>query len=74
MSRVVHPSKWVPLGRQGSLAPLAIQGQTLQPIHYHSIASAQVKSCILLAGLMAEGTTVTEPALSRDHSADATGI
>ncbi len=58
-------------GRQdGALAPLAIQGQTLKPIHYHSpIASAQVKSCILLAGLIAQGqTTVTEPALSRDHS------
>lgn len=74
MSRVVKPLQemgaqiW---GRQGgSLAPLAIQGQNLRPIHYQSpIASAQVKSCVLLAGLMAEGqTTVTEPALSRDHS------
>jgi 3-phosphoshikimate 1-carboxyvinyltransferase len=74
MSRVVKPlqqmgaSIW---GRQGgTLAPLAVQGQILRPFHYHSpIASAQVKSCILLAGLMAEGqTTVTEPALSRDHS------
>jgi 3-phosphoshikimate 1-carboxyvinyltransferase len=47
-----------------------VRGQFLQPIHYHSpIASAQVKSCLLLAGLLAEGqTTVTEPALSRDHS------
>jgi len=74
MSRVVKPLQQMGAkiwGRQGgSLAPLAIQGQILQPIHYHSpIASAQVKSCILLAGLMAEGqTTVTEPALSRDHS------
>ncbi len=74
MSRVVKPLAamgaqiW---GRKGnSLAPLAIQGQILTPIHYHSpIASAQVKSAILLAGLMADGrTTVTEPALSRDHS------
>ena len=74
MSRVVKPlqamgaSIW---GRNNnSLAPLAVQGQQLKPIHYHSpIASAQVKSCVLLAGLMAEGkTTVTEPALSRDHS------
>jgi 3-phosphoshikimate 1-carboxyvinyltransferase len=74
MSRVVKPLEkmgaqiW---GRQGaSLAPLAIQGQHLKPIHYQSpVASAQVKSCILLAGLMAEGqTTVTEQALSRDHS------
>jgi 3-phosphoshikimate 1-carboxyvinyltransferase len=42
----------------------------LQPIKYESsIASAQVKSAVLLAGLLAEGeTTVTEPALSRDHS------
>lgn len=74
MSRVVKPLQQMGAqiwGRQqGSLAPLAIQGQQLQPIHYHSpIASAQVKSCILLAGLLAEGeTTVTEPALSRDHS------
>jgi 3-phosphoshikimate 1-carboxyvinyltransferase len=74
MSRVVKPLQQMGAkiwGRQGgSLAPLAIQGQILQPIHYHSpIASAQVKSCILLAGLMAEGqTSVTEPALSRDHS------
>ncbi|MBD2194950.1 MULTISPECIES: 3-phosphoshikimate 1-carboxyvinyltransferase [Calothrix] len=74
MSRVVKPLQemgaqiW---GRKGnSLAPLAIQGQALKPIHYHSpIASAQVKSCILLAGLATDGkTTVTEPALSRDHS------
>ncbi len=74
MSRVVKPLQemganiW---GRQGAtLAPLAIQGQQLKPIHYQSpIASAQVKSCILLASLMVEGkTTVTEPALSRDHS------
>ena len=74
MSRVVKPLQQMGAqiwGRQNnSLAPLAIQGQSLQPIHYHSpIASAQVKSCILLAGLMTEGqTTVTEPALSRDHS------
>ena len=74
MSRVVEPLQQMGAtiwGRQTrTRAPLAIQGQTLRPIHYHSpIASAQVKSCILLAGLMAEGqTTVTEPALSRDHS------
>ena len=74
MSRVVKPLQQMGAqirGRQGAtLAPLAIQGQQLKPIHYHSpIASAQVKSCILLAGLMTQGqTTVTEPALSRDHS------
>jgi 3-phosphoshikimate 1-carboxyvinyltransferase len=74
MSRVVKPLQQMGAriwGRKGdSLAPLAVRGQALQPIHYHSpVASAQVKSCILLAGLMTEGkTTVTEPALSRDHS------
>ena len=74
MSRVVKPL--VQMGaniwgrKDNSLAPLAVKGQHLVPIHYHSpIASAQVKSCILLAGLMVDGqTTVTEPALSRDHS------
>ena len=74
MSRVVKPLQQMGAtiwGRKdNSLAPLSVQGQTLRAIHYHSpIASAQVKSCILLAGLMAEGqTTVTEPSLSRDHS------
>lgn len=74
MSRVVKPLQQMGAqiwGRNGgSLAPLALQGQSLRPIHYHSpIASAQVKSCILLAALMAEGTTtITEPAVSRDHS------
>lgn len=74
MSRVVKPLQQMGAqiwGRKdASLAPLAILGQKLQPIHYRSpIASAQVKSCILLAGLMTEGkTTVTEPTLSRDHS------
>jgi 3-phosphoshikimate 1-carboxyvinyltransferase len=74
MSRVVKPLQQMGAeiwGRKAnSLAPLAVAGQALKPIHYHSpIASAQVKSCVLLAGLMTEGkTTVTEPALSRDHS------
>lgn len=51
--------------------PLRITGNgSLQGIHYDSpIASAQVKSCILLAGLYASGrTTVTEPLTSRDHT------
>ena len=51
-------------------APLRIQGKPLQGIHYQSpVASAQVKSALLLAGLYAEGETqVTEPALSRNHT------
>ena len=51
-------------------APLSIKGHTLNAIHYDSpVASAQVKSCVLFAGLYADGkTSVTEPFLSRNHS------
>lgn len=51
-------------------APLHIIGAPLHGIHYHSkVASAQVKSAILLAGLYADGVTkVTEPTISRNHS------
>lgn len=51
-------------------APLAITGTKLHGIHYQSpVASAQVKSAILLAGLYAEGETkVTEPYVSRNHT------
>lgn len=74
MSRVVEPLIYMGAricGRQNdSLAPLAIKGSKLKPVGYYSpVASAQVKSCLLLAGLRSEGqTTITEPALSRDHS------
>ena len=51
-------------------APLKIEGTKLNATHYDSpVASAQVKSCVLLAGLYADGkTSVTEPALSRNHT------
>ena len=51
-------------------APLKITGHPLEPIHYLSpVSSAQVKSCVLLAGMYADGITkVTEPYLSRNHS------
>ncbi|KAA1192437.1 3-phosphoshikimate 1-carboxyvinyltransferase [Pseudohalioglobus sediminis] len=55
----------------GGRPPLNIQGGTaLRGIHYDlPMASAQVKSCVLLAGLYAEGcTSVTEPAPTRDHT------
>lgn len=58
-------------GRQnGSLAPLVIRGGSLRGIEYDlPVASAQVKSCILLAGLSADSETVIhQPALSRDHT------
>ncbi|MDO4330704.1 MAG: 3-phosphoshikimate 1-carboxyvinyltransferase [Lachnospiraceae bacterium] len=56
--------------RDNGCAPLAIHGRPLHGIHYNSpVASAQVKSAILLAGLYAEGETkVTEPYVSRNHS------
>lgn len=74
MKRIIDP-----LSRMGAsiksipgngCAPLAICGRRLQGIHYNSpVASAQVKSAILLAGLYAEGETkVTEPYVSRNHS------
>jgi 3-phosphoshikimate 1-carboxyvinyltransferase len=74
MGRIVEP-----LQRMGALisgrdqnrfAPLTIQGGELKAIDYTTkVASAQVKSAILLAGLYAQGRTVVrEPALSRDHT------
>ena len=56
--------------RGNGCAPLQINGRQLHGIEYQSpVASAQVKSSILLAGLYADGTTsVTEPSLSRNHS------
>ena len=51
-------------------APLTIKGSKLQAIHYRvPVASAQVKSCVLLAGLYADGETILEePMMTRDHT------
>jgi len=74
MKRVIKPLGMMGAhiaGRDGCrLAPLAISGGKLNPISYDMpIASAQVKSSILLAGLYTEGITmVKEPARSRDHT------
>ena len=74
MGRVVKPLRdmgAVIAGRKGGeLAPLAITGKRLHGIEYLSpVASAQIKSSLLLAGLFAEGTTrFREPHLSRDHT------
>ena len=56
--------------KNNGCVPLKIQGHPLKGIHYHSpVASAQVKSCILLAGLYSDDiTSVTEPSLSRNHT------
>ena len=55
---------------EGRLPPFTITGTRPRPIHYElPMASAQVKSCVLLAALAADGaTTVSEPALSRDYT------
>lgn len=74
MARVTTPlagmgAKFI--GRDNNnLLPLAIRGGQLKPLNYQSpVASAQVKSAILLAGLFAQGeTSVTEPTISRDHT------
>ena len=56
--------------KENGCAPLLISPAALHGIHYESkVASAQVKSCILLAGLYADGeTSVTEPSVSRNHT------
>ena len=56
--------------REGRFTPLRISGRRLKGIEYAlPVASAQIKSCLLIAGLLAEGTTtVVEPEPSRDHT------
>jgi 3-phosphoshikimate 1-carboxyvinyltransferase len=74
MQRIVNPLKQMGaqiLGRQNdTLAPLIVRGGSLQGIEYDlPMASAQVKSAIMLAALSADGDTVIhQPALSRDHT------
>lgn len=73
MQRVINPLSMMGtrfMARQESFPPIAIQGGNLQGIEYHMpVASAQVKSALLLAGLQARGvTTVYEDAPSRDHT------
>ena len=74
MGRIVQPLQQMGasiMGRGGNtLAPLAIRGGSLRSIEYEMpVASAQVKSCLMLAGLSASGPTVLhQPALSRDHT------
>ena len=57
-------------GREGRYPPLEIDGRTLRAVTYElPVPSAQVKSCVLFAGLFADGiTTVIEPVRTRDHS------
>jgi 3-phosphoshikimate 1-carboxyvinyltransferase len=72
MSRIIEPLSLMgaSIESRSGLAPLRIEGRPLKAIDYTSpVASAQVKTCVLLAGLLAEGTTsFSEPALSRNHT------
>ncbi|HYL75260.1 MAG TPA: 3-phosphoshikimate 1-carboxyvinyltransferase [Bryobacteraceae bacterium] len=73
MARIIDPLHQMGAcieARGGKYPPLTIRGAKLQPIAYTlPVASAQVKSCVLLAGLFADGrTTVHEPLRTRDHT------
>lgn len=73
MRRIIEPLRMMGAkinGRENQYAPLHLQATSLQSISYFlPMASAQVKSCLLLAGLYAQGKTViTEPEASRDHT------
>jgi len=73
MRRIIDPLEKMGArieARPGDLPPLTIHGARLRAIRYPTpVASAQVKSAVLLAGLLAEGeTTVEEPVATRDHT------
>ena len=75
MKRIIDPlalmgARIEAQGRKPGCAPLSIDGTELQPIHYDlPMASAQVKSAVLLAGLLAQGrSSVHQPAITRDHT------
>jgi 3-phosphoshikimate 1-carboxyvinyltransferase len=70
MKRIGEPLRLMGAKIEGDTPPLSIGGGQLKGIDYVSpVASAQIKSCVLLAGLRAEGkTTVREPSPSRDHT------
>lgn len=73
MERIMRPLEAMGASiqaREGRFPPLEIRGARLRPIDYTlPVASAQVKTCVLFAGLHAEGvTTVREPVRTRDHT------
>ncbi len=73
MRRVIEPLERMGArieAREANFAPLEIRGSPLQSIQYTlPVASAQVKSAVLLAGLFADGeTSVEEPVATRDHT------
>lgn len=73
MQRIMQPLERMGAklsARDGKYPPLVIEGARLRAMEYESpVASAQVKSCVLLAGLLADGDTIVrEPARTRDHT------
>jgi 3-phosphoshikimate 1-carboxyvinyltransferase len=73
MARIIEPLRKMGAsveGADGNYPPLLIRGSRLAPIDFTTpVASAQVKTCVLFAGLLADGrTSVTEPAQSRNHT------
>lgn len=75
MKRIIDPlarmgARITACGQKPGCAPLLVEGTSLRPIRYElPMASAQVKSALLLAGLLTEGTTtVRQPAMTRDHT------
>jgi 3-phosphoshikimate 1-carboxyvinyltransferase len=73
MKRVIDPLTLMGArieAREGNFAPLSISGGGLRAIDYTPpVASAQVKSCVLLAGLFADGTTIVrEKTPTRNHT------
>ena len=75
MKRIIDPLSLMgaditACGQKPGCAPLQISGKALHPIRYElPMASAQVKSAVLLAGMLTEGTTtVRQPAITRDHT------
>lgn len=74
MARVINPLKEmgadISARSSDKYLPMAIKGKVLKAINYNMpVASAQVKSCLILAGLYADGTTIIiEPQKSRDHT------
>jgi len=73
MQRILKPLREMGArieARHGKFPPLEIEGARLHPIHYRlEVPSAQVKTCVLFAGLFTEGaTSVIEPVRSRDHT------
>lgn len=73
MARILEPLHQMGvhvIGREGGRAPIVIRGGTVRSVRYRlPVASAQVKSCVLLAALYAGGeTTIEEPEPTRDHT------